>query len=95
MEQDMPQTMNEESEEKTPLDSIISRVKSYSENPAMVTKETLGELLGELEDLKSYVDGDDMPEKEMGDMGESEGEDGKPSLVIAIGKHMKKGKEGY
>ena len=55
--------------EGTPLDEIISRVQSYIENPSLATPETLGELVADLVDLKSVVDGEETPEV----MGESDG----------------------
>lgn len=46
------------------IDDIIARVQSYQENPQMVTPETLGELLSELMDLKTVLDGEEGLESE-------------------------------
>jgi hypothetical protein len=48
--------MEESGGEPQGIDSIISRVKAYKANPKMVTPETWDELIGELEDLKDYMD---------------------------------------
>ena len=70
------------------IDDIISRVEGYAADPKLVTAETLTELLGELKDLKSYLDGGDEPETEPENPGNS---NGKPSLMISIGEKMKGG----
>ena len=75
----MKPMMNEMKEmEPMGIDSIISRVVSYIENPKLVTPETLTELKEELEDLKGYMDGEEMDEDEM-----------KEGLSIVIGKKMR------
>ena len=74
---------------ETPLDGLIERVKSYIEEPKLVTKETLQELLSELEDLKSVMD-EEEPEEEMPK--EKEGKN--PGLLISIGSIMKKAHKG-
>ena len=48
------------------IDSIIDRVQGYIDDPKLVTPETLMELKGELEDLKAYMDGEDVKEQEPG-----------------------------
>lgn len=42
----------------TPLDTIISSVDSFMQNPQAITPEALGQLRADLEDLKSVVDGE-------------------------------------
>lgn len=74
-------------EQMTPFDEIISQIDSYIEDPAKVTKKTLMNLKSSLMDMKSYMDEEDS------DMEDSEDEKdmkGKPAIVIAIGKAMKK-----
>jgi hypothetical protein len=63
----------------TGIDAIISRVDAYIKNPKMVTPETLSELKGELEDLKSYLD-EDAGEDEY------EGKEKPAGLTIMLGK---------
>ena len=93
MEQETKNNEGQEPEqETTPLDSIIQRVESYKEDPKLVTPETMSELLEELVDLKSFTDGDDPTDTEDDTQDNTQGES--PSLVIAIGRKMKKGKEG-
>ena len=62
----MYQTTNDE-QTQTPLDSIISRVDSYIQDPKLVTPDTLMELKTELEDLKGYVENEPQ-EAEVPDM---------------------------
>lgn len=65
----------------SPIDAIISRVRSYAKNPRLATPETLQELLAELEDAKSYYDEEETNEPES---------DGKtPGLAIMIGMGKK------
>lgn len=71
--------------ETTPLDGLISRIRSYIQDPKLVTRETLMEIESELEDLKSVVDGE--PEES----GESEDDGKQPSLSIMIGKAKRMG----
>lgn len=59
----MPMTQTQDSPEtEGGIDSIIARVQEYQANPEMVTPETLGELLSELTDLKSFLDGEETEE---------------------------------
>lgn len=58
------QTMNEMPDQEpqgSPLDSMIGRVQQYIANPTSVTRETLQEMLSELQDLKTVVDVEDEP----------------------------------
>lgn len=74
----------ESQEESTPFDAVISTLKSYIKNPEAVTRETLSNLLVQMEDLKGVVDGEEVPESE-----EPEPQESGPSLMIAIGKKKK------
>ena len=92
MENKSEETEAKEQDAPIGIDDIISRVEGYAADPKLVTAETLGELLGELQDLKSYLDGE--PESENGDKNEGGGKDnGQGSLMISIGRKMKGG--GY
>jgi len=59
----------------TPYDEILNRVRTYVSDPKLVTKGTLRDLLGELEDLKPLIDEDD---------DEEEKPDGRPSLISML-----------
>ncbi len=75
--------------ETTPFDDIINRVRGYIKDPTQVTHETLSELLTELEDLKSVVDGEESGEPTPEPQPQNPNE--KPSLTIAIDKGMRGG----
>ena len=81
----MKQPMIEE--EKSPLDSIISRVDSYIKDPAMVTSATLTELKEELLDLKGYMDGESGESlgESSEEASEHNGKGGRKGLSIIIG----------
>ena len=81
-------TETEQSEgEGSGIDSIISTVKSYIQDPKLVTPETLTSLKADLEDLKGYLDGEE-PEDEVKSEPEEKGDGG---LMIMIGKAKNKG----
>lgn len=76
MPEEMTQTKkSEESDETTPLDDLISRVTKYRDDPKLVTRETMQDLMDELVDLKGFIDKDD----EHGSSHES------PGLSVIIG----------
>ena len=60
--QDTPESMQDTQDQQTPLDSIISRVDSYIQDPKLVTAQTLTDLKTELEDLKTYIEGEETQE---------------------------------
>ena len=70
---------NKEKDERTPFDDILDRVKEYADDPALATKETMLELLSELEEIKPFVDMY-METDDREGMDEVKTEDGKPSL---------------
>ena len=77
-----PQEMTETSEQKevssTPFEDIISRVKSYADNPELATAETMSALLADLEDLRQFVDEEDSETPV--------NEEGKGGISIILGK---------
>ena len=75
----MAQSMSEE----TPVDSLINRAKKYRDDPSLVNKKTMQELIEDLEDLKGVVDVEDEEEVK------KEETKGKPSLIIAIERGRK------
>lgn len=87
MEHSMTETKDKE-KEGTPFDEILDRVRSYIENLELVTKETLQELLSELEDLQSVMDNEEDEGDEEEDKGNSHE---RPSLGMLIGKRSKNG----
>lgn len=81
--------MNEEN--GTPLDSIIETIQSYIKNPKLVTRETLQELLFDIEDLRDSMKEDYSEDDEEVDSEENSQHRG--GLTILIGKSMKGGGE--
>lgn len=53
-----PPQDNQGDGETTPMDEVISKVQSYVDDPKLVTPQTMGELLADLQDLKQVVDGE-------------------------------------
>jgi hypothetical protein len=86
MDSPMNETGMETQKEVTPFDSLINQVKNYAENPSLVTRETLTDLLTQLTEMKSVVD-EEEPE-EFGAETQPELPMGKPSLSGAISKKM-------
>ena len=81
--------MPQETEGPIGIDDIISRVEGYVADPKMVTPETLADLLGELKDLKDYLDGGEAETETPKDAEDTGDHSGKPSLMISIGERMK------
>lgn len=53
-----PPQDNQSDGEMTPMDEVIGKVQSYVQDPGLITPQTMGELLADLQDLKKVVDGE-------------------------------------